>query len=85
MSEHLFRFLLTELVTVRVVCGHCKAIIEVPTDELDKVFRTGVCHVCTMPLQLPGRNHLAQLAEAIRWLGTEQDKLKVEFVIPIKE
>jgi len=86
MSEHVLKILLSELVTVRVRCRQqgCGAIVEIPTEELDQKFHSGLCPFCRAVLQLPQNNHLAELARALRELKAAHQQVEVQFVIPQK-
>ncbi len=90
MSEHLLKFLLSELDTVRILCGNpnCGAVVEVPLGRLRHTFRTYECPVCRQPFSLAGEevghNWLLKLQEAVEGLR-QADRLKVQFVIPQKE
>jgi len=86
MSEHLFKFLLSELKTVRLHYKHpgCGAVIEVTADRLAKVFQEGDCPVCKLPLvpAVKGAgNDFGRLADVLRAFGASQD-VDVEFVLP---
>ncbi len=87
MSEQLLRFLLTELKTVRIRCQHCKAVVEVTLDRLDKILATGDCPFCqhTLTDAEAGRHQLKALAQAVRDLVALKDQVEVEFVLPAQE
>lgn len=87
MSETLFKFLLSELKTVRVRCRHngCGAVVEIPTAELGHKFGNGHCPVCQQVLQLPGDNNgFIQLAEAVKNLTGAKSNVEIEFALPDK-
>ena len=81
MSETLFRFLLSELITARVVCMKCGGIAEFPADQLDTYFGSAVCHFCKQALQMPTNNGLAMLGKAIRTLKQTEQAVEVRFDI----
>ncbi len=84
MSEKLFKFLLSELSTVRIICGSCGVVTETSIDKLESVFKGGQCPSCKASISPPLENieagALGKLSQAIRLLGKEN--LKVEFVLP---
>jgi hypothetical protein len=83
VSEKLFRFLLSELKTIRVICknGVCGAIVEVPVDQAIKTFRNDQCPVCHKSF-VPAS--IMSLAIAIQELNQKKDEVDVEFVIPLE-
>jgi hypothetical protein len=92
MSEHLLKFLLTELSIVRVVCAKpgCGGVVEVLLEQLGKVIECPVCqadlrdHHAHMPEdKKPGV--FAALAEALRMAQSLQGQARVEFVLPAKQ
>jgi hypothetical protein len=85
MSQKLFRFLIGELKSLRVICKHpgCGGIIEMPLSSVIGKNSPITCPLCDKPLQhqMPN-NHLAQLArsiEAIAMAGIAD----VEFLLPL--
>ena len=89
MSERLFKFLLTELKTVRLICPHCTGVIEVSVKELGKRFDSNpACPLCSKPFVTmePGPDKLStalgRLADAILELQHDKRAVKVEFVLP---
>jgi hypothetical protein len=85
MSEHVLKVLLSELTTVRVICGSCSAVAEMPTDKLSQLsLRDTFCPVCHMAFprgnEAEGKpDHLKRLADAIAGLKTIGQEL--EFVV----
>jgi hypothetical protein len=97
MSETVFRFLLSELVKARVVCRgkdangrECGAVLEVPVDKLADLFRQAcICPYCKTPfcayLQSGQTvNPFPPLADAIAQLNAVQDRVAIEFTLPVK-
>lgn len=85
MSETLFRFRLTELDRVRLVCQHCQAVVEIAIDQLDDKKFSGLdCVLCGKQVQPVGQNNLALLGQALRGLKALPGSLQVEFVLPVK-
>jgi hypothetical protein len=100
VSEKLLRFFkLSELVTVRLVCKHqkCGAIVELPLNQIEKMFKEGRCRVCGEPFHvketlqgfiqgpIPEFNWLSELALSVAKLNHSGVMVDVEFVIPGKE
>ena len=84
MSETLFKFLLSEITAVRVLCQHqdnnkpCNAVIEVPLARLSKI---GKCPVCGN--ELGGSDHLFDLRRAMQnIIALDGTKMRVELVLP---
>lgn len=85
MSEKLFKFLLSELNTVRVHCRNCDAIIEIPFDKIGSTFPSCACPLCrhTFDTGTWESGHLFQiLAEAFRRIKAIKERVEVEFVLP---
>ena len=87
MSERLFKFLLSELKTIRVHCQvpGCGVVIEVPVDQLDQKFGTMRCPVCQQQLYAPterGENPFVSLASAMRLFRSDATRAQIEFVLP---
>lgn len=87
MSEHVFKFLVSELGVVRVVCKspQCGAVTELPVERITSKLESGQCPVCRVDLfglGLGVRNPLVQLADAIVHLQRYTKALEVEFVLP---
>jgi hypothetical protein len=86
MSETLFKFLLSELGTVRVRCMSCKAVVEVPTADLARHLPDPFdCPICHKKLGAAVGTHLHQLAEALAGLRSLSREIELEFVLPVKE
>ncbi len=82
MSKHLLAVLLAELSTVRVICLHCKGIVELPLDKLGTRFGEGLCRLCKhdlVPEDNPGV--LADLERVLLALQAAKG-VAIEFVIP---
>jgi hypothetical protein len=87
MSEHLFRFLLSELTTVRIVCAKCGGVIETSIDKLSKVKRCPTCPAdfrdYTNHMRDDDRPSLfADLAETLKKAQSHKGLAEVEFVLP---
>lgn len=82
MSEKLFKFLLSELTTVRIFCPACKGTVELPIDRI--VRQTHECQLCKVEF---GTEVVAEgfkeLSSALRKLG--MGKAEIQFVLPDKE
>lgn len=87
MSEHLFRFLLSELQMVRVCCRKCRAITELPITELAAKFPEEKCRFCAAEFDLTANNLpiLKGFQEAVAQLMTMQKAVEIEFTVPAKE
>lgn len=92
MSEKLFKFLLSELSTVRLVCKDksCGAITEMTLEKLRTRFSQSdpCCPVCRAEFGDPATsstsNPLRDFAQAVRALQARQQFVEVEFVLPDK-
>ena len=84
MSKHLLSFLLSELRIVRVICGHCHDVVELPIERLGTRVTDGTCPLCKRDL-LPRdqADLLLRLDNAISALK-DCKKVDIEFVIPAK-
>lgn len=90
MSEHLLKFLLTELKIIRVRCNRCHAVIEIQSQVLAQTFERNVCPACQRmfsPIRLPGgdvhpKELFAALQRAIDLSAQFYDEIAVEFVLP---
>jgi hypothetical protein len=86
MSEKLLKLLLSDLNTIRIVCRHCGAAMEVPVERLGNagdVFCPG-CPVDKKTVLRSARgDDLAALAAAIVRLKQAKD-VEIEFVVPEK-
>jgi hypothetical protein len=90
MSEKLFKFLLSELTKVRILCHNptCGAVTELDMDQLDHFFPKtlhAMCPVCRQAVMSQEENYLGMLAAAVRGLKGKRDRVEIEFVIPDKE
>jgi hypothetical protein len=84
MSEKLLKFLLTELDIVRIRCGKCQAVIEMPVTNLGKSFGPFTCSCCNTPFYMPGTGDpFGSLSRAIAQLAS-MTNIQVEFVLPDK-
>lgn len=86
MSKTLFTFLLSELKTARLICKHCGAVAEMPTEKLSQLHtRDTFCPACNMAFprgDSTGKgDYLALLAEAIA--GLKVLNQEIEFVVSI--
>jgi hypothetical protein len=81
MSERLFKFLLSELHTVRVLCKNpkCGMTSELPIALLRNYGNT--CHHCQALLCDPSRNDLKSFAEVAELLAGS-GLVGLEFVLP---
>jgi hypothetical protein len=92
MSEHLWKFFLNELATVRLVCqaqqgsAPCGAAVEVTLDHI--LHRNGpiTCQACGNFLRAPramgGGDYLTIFAEAVK--GLQAAGLQIEFITQAK-
>jgi predicted Zn finger-like uncharacterized protein len=86
MSEKLFRFLLSELETVRVKCLQCQTVFEVRTDQIAATFPESKCPVCRKMLgAIPSVSGFTHLSEAIRQFKADAASVQIEFTIPEKD
>jgi hypothetical protein len=86
MSETLFKFLLSELDTVRVRCMACNRVAEVHVDDL-AAFPDGNCRFCAAPLLPPvssGQGALYALLTMIQKFKLRAKQVEVEFVLPAR-
>ena len=83
VSEHVFKFLLDELNTVRVVCK-CQAVLEVPLEKLATAFPQSRCHLCGAVYDAVTGvdSNLAQLAGALAAVRRAKENFRIEFVLP---
>jgi hypothetical protein len=89
VSKKLLSFLLSELATVRIVCGACKTAVEISLDCLDKAPRPWKCHGCTAihrPIDSNGGvrpDAFNDLADAIKRLNElkQATGLSCEFIV----
>jgi hypothetical protein len=87
MSEKIFRFLLSELKSLRAICKQpgCGGVVELPLDAISGKKTSIRCPVCDNPLQQPTpNNHLANLAKAIESVTTS-GVADVEFSLPLTD
>lgn len=87
MSRKLFAFLLSELVTVRLVCKApaCGAVTEIPTRNLAGAAADPRCPACRTSFFGPAttnKNPLADLAAAVNALVATGVAGQIEFVVP---
>lgn len=89
MSETLFRFLLSDLEKVRLVCQNerCGAVVEISFDRLAAQFNEK-CPGCER--QFFGafthdQNPLRRLAEAIKDIRKHPKDVQIEFAIPVRQ
>lgn len=84
MSEKLFRFLLSELKTIRIICKGCHGIIELPPGKIAHQLAAVQCPLCRVSFGHSENYQLAKLAEAIHELSKPDAPVTVEFLIPDK-
>lgn len=88
VSEHVFKFLLDELDTVRIVCQSsvCGAVLEIPVGDVPRVFQQiGRCKVCGADFDrrtAENPNSVVDLAKAITAAKDAKERYRVEFVLP---
>ena len=87
MSEHLLRFLVSELKLVRVRCKGptCGMTFEMPVKALVGRFPQSKCPLCGHMFQwktVAEGDPLTDLAVAILRLAGDEDKVEVQFVLP---
>lgn len=90
MSEKLFKFFLSEIKRIRLVCQEpkCKAVAEVSSDLLRQGPLTIQCKFCGnvfFPKLQDSPSPLALLGDAMRYLEERTEHVKVEFSIPVCE
>lgn len=84
MSEKLFRFLVSEIKSMRVICKNkdCGTVLEIPLKKLEDGRGEIQCPVCKNWLQKGGINcHLSDLAAALDRFS-KLDYVDVEFTLP---
>lgn len=87
MSEKLFRFLLSEIRTVRLVCQNpeCGGVAEVPITRMGNTPAVNECRICSRHYfsgQLEHNNPIMKLAAAIRELQDKTTDVKIGFSLP---
>jgi len=88
MSEHVFKFLLSELNTVRILCQSlkCKGVIEIPLSELakDSHYEHMKCKLCGNDFDpnSTGKSKLVEFACAAEEMKRLEKSIQVEFVLP---
>jgi tRNA(Ile2) C34 agmatinyltransferase TiaS len=85
MVESIFKVLLSELTTVRVVCNKCGTAIEVSLNALGRIDGTR-CAPCgtNFPMNPPGElGRLGSLQRAIEAASASDLAYHVEFSLPI--
>jgi hypothetical protein len=90
MSEKLFRFLLSEMTTVRICCCQtsCAGVIEMPVEKLYETITDFKCPVCgnafTNKAQQKQLGPLESLGHAVRLTkeAINNGLFEVEFVLP---
>lgn len=90
MSETLFKFFLSEVKKLRLVCQReeCKSTTEVPLEKLksgDATFKCPVCHREYFDLTSSSQSPIARLALAIQDLEIRTGNVKVEISLPVSE
>lgn len=90
MSERLFKFFLSEVSRIRLVCQNqsCQSVTEVSLSRLRHGEVTHECRVCGTryfpKLDQGSISPLARLAAAMQDLEDRTDNVKVEFSLPEK-
>jgi hypothetical protein len=86
VSELLFKFLLSEITTVRVHCRNsvCGGVVEVPVEKLASVFAQPDCPICHRAFGTSGvgGQTLPLLGQIVQELQKIKDKVEIEFVLP---
>ncbi len=85
MSEHLFRFLVGELKTLRIVCKRerCGAVTELSIAALAEKEDAIKCPGCGEPLQRALNPYLQDLAKALSKFPTKE--IDVELSLPVND
>jgi hypothetical protein len=84
MSETLFRFLLTELKTARVICRRCNGVLEVAIEQVGSAFAIR-CPLCNKEFRMAHQpNPVAEFGKAVQGLKAMAELLELEFALPIK-
>ncbi len=89
MSEHVFKFLIGELKTVRIICrnDNCGAVMEVPLHRVSsRMDATVTCPACSKEIQhhRSDDKSLSEFADAILEIQKAK-KFGIEFAIPIAD
>lgn len=82
MSEKLFKFLLSELKTVRFRCVKCGTVTEMDIDKAEVRLQDPRCPVCKEAWGTVDPNHFVNFAAAVRGIRGRTDVVEVEFVLP---
>jgi hypothetical protein len=87
MSDKLLKFLVTELLTVRVGCKKCgRAVVELSIDRLHEALDGGECRFCHYKFHdAAAPDPFNNLRMALDELRGMKDKLEVSFVLPAKD
>ncbi len=93
MSEKILKFLLTELVAVRLKCKSkaCGGVFELPIDKLEDRFRRLACPLCGNIIRKDDQTQedelFSMLGQVVRRFkeGHIKDKIEVELVLPDKD
>lgn len=91
MGEHIFRILLKDLTTVRITCGHCEGIIELPIETVGATLAKPFCPLCREPFAVSPKAatmgdapYFIQLQEAIAAMRRLETVFTVEFPIKLQ-
>lgn len=90
MPEHLYRILLSEITTLRIRCGnpHCQGVVELHVEHIASAMKACSCPLCGHVFdtsRYEGGHLLQLLAEAIRRLKAIEDRVQVEFQLPVRQ
>jgi hypothetical protein len=85
MSEEILKVFLADLKTVRVVCQHCKAVIELDVAAAGPTLRPNACPLCKDDFSLNNDyNAFVELTRLVHHLELIKDKVTVEFPVKLK-
>ena len=87
MSEKIIRLLFKELGIVRIICRNCRTVVEMETQDLDKIKVNLLCPGCQTKLRLweyGNLDKLSELSRAYKALTDGDGPIDVEFIIPEK-
>ena len=86
MSERVFKFFLSELQIVRIICmrGGCGGAVELPINKLYKAgsAKCPICEESLNPTPHASTNAFGKLKQAIEEAVQAKDTFAIEFVLP---